>query len=48
VIDLLRELWSGGAQPPTIGIVTFNEVQKHLIEDMLQDEAEADPMFRAH
>ena len=48
VIDLLRELWSGNAQPPTIGIVTFNEVQKDLIEDMLQDEVEADPTFRAH
>jgi primosomal replication protein N'' len=47
VIALLRELWSRDAKPPTVGVVTFNEVQKDLIENMLQEEAEADPVFRA-
>ena len=48
VVELLHELWSRGGQPPTIGVVTFNETQKDLIENMLQDEAEANPVFRAH
>ncbi len=47
VADVLRDLWSaGGPNPPTIGVVTFNRKQADLIEDLLEDRAEADPAFR--
>src|SRR2546422_506079 len=39
VVSLLRKIWLTGGQPPTVGVVTFNEVQRDLIEDMLVDEA---------
>ena len=32
--------------PPTVGVVTFNEVQRDLIEDMLMDEAAKDTQFQ--
>lgn len=46
VIELLRKIWLTAGVPPTIGIVTFNEVQRDLIEDMLLDEAERDTQFQ--
>jgi very-short-patch-repair endonuclease/DNA polymerase III delta prime subunit len=46
VIELLRQIWLASSNPPTIGIVTFNEVQRDLIEDMLLDEAAKDPQFQ--
>jgi very-short-patch-repair endonuclease len=47
VIELLRKIWLADGVPPTVGIVTFNEVQRDLIEDMLLDEAARDPEFQA-
>ncbi len=47
VIDVLRNLWLAGGNPPTVGVVTFNEVQRDLIEDMLLDEAAKDVAFQA-
>ena len=48
VADVLRDIWSaGGANPPTVGVVTFNRKQADLIDDVLEDRAEADPAFRA-
>jgi hypothetical protein len=48
VADVLRELWAGaGPKPPTVGVVTFNRKQADLIEEVLEDRAEADPAFRA-
>ena len=46
VIELLRKIWLADGVPPTIGVVTFNEVQRDLIEDMLLDEAARDPEFQ--
>jgi hypothetical protein len=48
VADVLRDIWrDGGAVPPTVGVVTFNRKQADLIDDVLEDRAEADPAFRA-
>ncbi|QNA83795.1 DUF4011 domain-containing protein [Sphingomonas sp. So64.6b] len=48
VADVLAELWSRTEdKPPTIGVVTFNRKQADLIDDVLEDRAEADPAFRA-
>jgi hypothetical protein len=47
VADALREIWrTGGTQPPTVGVVTFNRKQADLIEEVLEDCAETDPAFR--
>ncbi|MEI7728383.1 MAG: AAA domain-containing protein [Verrucomicrobiota bacterium] len=45
VIGVLRQFWMVDSVPPTIGIVTFNERQRDLIEDLLMDEAAKDPAF---
>ncbi len=48
VADVVRDIWAaGGLNPPTIGVVTFNRKQADLIEDVLEERAEADPAFRA-
>jgi very-short-patch-repair endonuclease len=47
VVELMRELWLDHTDDPTAGVVTFNEVQRDLIEDLLQEEAAKDPIFRA-
>ena len=47
VADVLRDIWiKGETNPPTVGVVTFNRKQADLIEDVLEDRAEADPDFR--
>jgi very-short-patch-repair endonuclease len=46
VIELLRKIWLANGVSPTIGVVTFNEVQRDLIEDMLLDEAAKDIQFQ--
>jgi very-short-patch-repair endonuclease len=46
VIEVLRRIWLTAGVSPTIGVVTFNEVQRDLIEDMLLDEAAKDPQFQ--
>jgi very-short-patch-repair endonuclease len=46
VIELLRKVWLTEGVPPTIGVVTFNEVQRDLIEDMLLNEATRDARFQ--
>lgn len=47
IVTLLRELWTTGKTPPTVGVVTFNERQRDLIEDLLLETAEHDPAFDA-
>ncbi len=48
VADVVRDIWAaGGPSPPTVGVVTFNRKQADLIEDVLEERAEADPAFRA-
>lgn len=46
VVSLLRKIWLTDGQSPTVGVVTFNEVQRDLIEDMLVDEAAKDAEFQ--
>lgn len=46
VVSLLRKIWLSDGQPPTVGVVTFNEVQRDLIEDMLLNEAAKDAAFQ--
>jgi very-short-patch-repair endonuclease len=49
VIEVLRDLWLGHGRAdgnPTVGVVTFNEVQRDLIDDLLHEEAAKDRAFR--
>ena len=46
VVELLGKIWLADGVPPTVGVVTFNEVQRDLIEDMLMDEAAKDAQFQ--
>jgi hypothetical protein len=48
VVDVLASLWlAGPAVPPSVGVVTFNLKQAELIEELLEERAEADEAFRA-
>ncbi|QNN21815.1 AAA family ATPase [Planctomycetales bacterium ZRK34] len=47
VVDLLDQLWNSYDQPPTIGVVTFNQQQEKLIETELDRRAYEDHNFRA-
>jgi len=47
VVDLLASLWlEGPIDPPSVGVVTFNLRQAELIEELLEERAEADEAFR--
>jgi hypothetical protein len=47
VVDLLAALWTGDESgPPSVGVVTFNLRQAELIEDLLEERAQADEEFR--
>src|SRR5262249_13700420 len=45
IVELLAELWSLSAPPPTVGIVTFNMKQAELIEARLRQRADEDRKF---
>lgn len=45
VVDLLAEKWTS-TDRPSIGVVTFNAKQADLIEDVLEERAENDLIFR--
>jgi len=48
VADVVRDIWANaGANPPTVGVVTFNRKQADLIDDVLEYRAEGDVEFRA-
>lgn len=47
VIELLRGFWEQQNSAPTVGVVTFNEQQRDLIENLLEDECQADEQFSA-
>jgi hypothetical protein len=47
VVAVLKEMWLGGNGSPTIGVVTFNQPQRDLIENMLEDECLRDKAFDA-
>jgi len=47
VVDLLADLWLARVgEPPSVGVVTFNLRQAELIEEFLEERAEADFDFR--
>ncbi|MBI2194996.1 MAG: DUF4011 domain-containing protein [Planctomycetes bacterium] len=45
VIAILREYWIGQATSPTLGVVTFNQFQRDLIEDLIGEECQRDEAF---
>jgi primosomal replication protein N'' len=46
VVALLKECWLGEKQPPpTVGVVTFNKPQRDRIEDLIEEECEANEEF---
>lgn len=48
VVDIVAQLWNAPpGQRPSVGIVTFNRKQADLIEDVMEQRAEADAAFRA-
>jgi hypothetical protein len=47
VVEVLADLWlTGSAVPPSVGVVTFNLNQAELIDQFLEERAEADAQFR--
>jgi hypothetical protein len=47
VVGLLKEHWLARNGSPTIGVVTFNQPQRDLIENLLEDERLRDKAFDA-
>lgn len=45
VVEMLADLWNSGAEPPTVGIVTFNMKQAELIDRALTTRADLDTKF---
>jgi len=46
VVALLKKFWTGDAEGPTVGVVTFNQQQRDLIEDWLEEECQKNATFR--
>ncbi len=47
VIDVLKKLWAAPVERrKSCGVVTFNRKQADLIDELLEERAEADPAFR--
>src|SRR5262249_60787979 len=42
VVELLRDLWLQQPDSPTVGVVTFNQPQRDLIEDRIEEECQRD------
>jgi hypothetical protein len=47
VVQLLKGHWAPEAQPPTIGVVTFNYAQRELVESMIEEACQSDAAFAA-
>ncbi len=47
VIDLLGTFWSSGKPSPSIGVVTFNQPQRGLIQDLILKRCQQDARFAA-
>ncbi|MCY2927442.1 MAG: AAA domain-containing protein, partial [Planctomycetota bacterium] len=43
VVELLEKLWDTDEQPPTVGVVTFNQLQRELIENLLEAACNRNP-----
>jgi len=46
IVKLLRELWAARGECPTVGVVTFNQPQRDLIEDLIEQESGRDAAFQ--
>lgn len=47
VVEVLADIWRTSVKTrPTVGVVTFNRKQADLIDDMIEERAEHDPLFR--
>jgi primosomal replication protein N'' len=47
VVQLLKDFWAREGPSPTIGVVTFNQPQRELIEDLIESECQRDEAFEA-
>ncbi|MCU7858574.1 MAG: histidine kinase, partial [Candidatus Thiodiazotropha sp. (ex Lucinoma kastoroae)] len=47
ILEVLKEMWLGQEEPPSIGVVTFNLKQAEIIEGLIQLEAANNPDFAA-
>jgi len=47
VVDILRQLWRESERVPTVGVVTFNQPQRQLIEDFIEEACTEDRAFAA-
>jgi serine/threonine protein kinase len=47
VVALLKKTWSAPSGSPSLGVVTFNQAQRDLIEELIEKEASADASFGA-
>jgi hypothetical protein len=45
IVEILGDLWDSNAEPPTVGVVTFNMKQAELIEARLRQRADSDRKF---
>ncbi len=45
VVQLLKDFWAREGPAPTIGVVTFNQPQRELIEDLIAEECQRDEAF---
>jgi primosomal replication protein N'' len=45
VVSILREFWLRSDKSPTVGVVSFNQPQRDLIEDLLEEAARQDDDF---
>jgi superfamily I DNA and/or RNA helicase/very-short-patch-repair endonuclease len=45
VVKLIKKLLMNKNENPTIGVITFNQVQQNLIQDLLEEEASKDKEF---
>jgi hypothetical protein len=46
IIRILKNIWAQPGQCPTLGVVTFNQAQRDLIEDRLEQVSSQDDWFR--
>jgi primosomal replication protein N'' len=45
VVNWLAQVWAENSVPPSIGVVTFNRKQADLVEEAIEERAEADTRF---
>lgn len=47
IVNMLAHIWTRDDEPPTTGIVTFNQQQERLIESQIDERAHRDHRFRS-